>query len=59
MVTILHFHLHNPIMMGNKKTKDVQFYAEVGGVYRVVRVMRVDRRAWCVECACGWVCRWR
>lgn len=30
MVTILHFHLIDPIMMGNKKTKDVQFYAEVG-----------------------------
>jgi nucleosome binding factor SPN SPT16 subunit len=24
MVTILHFHLINPIMLGNKKTKDVQ-----------------------------------
>ena len=31
MVTILHFHLINPIMLGNKKTKDVQFYTEVGG----------------------------
>lgn len=29
MITILHFHLVNPIMLGNKKTKDVQFYAEV------------------------------
>jgi hypothetical protein len=29
MITLLHFHLHNPIMIGNKKTKDVQFYAEV------------------------------
>lgn len=29
MVTILHFHLHHPIMVGNKKSKDVQFYAEV------------------------------
>eukprot|EP00850_Spirogloea_muscicola_P019987 SM000204S05849 [mRNA] locus=s204:8425:11196:- [translate_table: standard] len=28
-VTILHFHLHNPIMVGNKKAKDVQFYVEV------------------------------
>jgi hypothetical protein len=27
---ILHFHLVNPIMIGNKKTKDVQFYFEVG-----------------------------
>ncbi len=31
MITILHMHLHNPIMVGNKKTKDVQFYTEVGG----------------------------
>lgn len=30
MITILHFHLINPIMLGNKKTKDVQFYVEVG-----------------------------
>ncbi|KAG2330324.1 hypothetical protein Bca4012_020072 [Brassica carinata] len=29
MLTILHFHLHNHIMVGNKKTKDVQFYVEV------------------------------
>jgi hypothetical protein len=29
MITVLHFHLHNPIMIGNKKCKDVQFYAEV------------------------------
>jgi nucleosome binding factor SPN SPT16 subunit len=29
MIAIVHFHLHNPIMIGNKKTKDVQFYAEV------------------------------
>ena len=26
---LLHFHLHNPIMIGKKKTKDVQFYVEV------------------------------
>lgn len=26
---LVHFHLHNPIMMGKKKTKDVQFYVEV------------------------------
>jgi nucleosome binding factor SPN SPT16 subunit len=30
MITILHFHLTNPIMIGNKKCKDVQFYCEVG-----------------------------
>ncbi|KAJ0240913.1 FACT complex subunit Spt16 [Hirschfeldia incana] len=29
MLTILHFHLHNHIMVGSKKTKDVQFYVEV------------------------------
>jgi nucleosome binding factor SPN SPT16 subunit len=30
MITILHFHLINPIMIGNKKHKDIQFYCEVG-----------------------------
>ncbi|EPS71678.1 hypothetical protein M569_03078, partial [Genlisea aurea] len=29
MITLLHFHLHNHIMVGNKKTKDVQFFVEV------------------------------
>ncbi|PWA95409.1 peptidase M24, structural domain-containing protein [Artemisia annua] len=29
LITLLHFHLHNHIMVGNKKTKDVQFYVEV------------------------------
>ncbi|GAA0138221.1 chromatin/chromatin-binding, or -regulatory protein [Lithospermum erythrorhizon] len=29
MITLLHFHLHHHIMVGNKKTKDVQFYVEV------------------------------
>lgn len=29
MITLLHFHLHNFIMVGNKKTKDVQFFVEV------------------------------
>nr|KYP76018.1 FACT complex subunit SPT16 [Cajanus cajan] len=29
MITLLHFHLHNHIMVGNKKTKDGQFYVEV------------------------------
>lgn len=33
MITLLHFHLHNPIMVGLKKTKDVQFYVEVMGAY--------------------------
>ncbi|CAH8272799.1 unnamed protein product [Arabidopsis lyrata] len=29
MTTLLHFHLHNHIMVGTKKTKDVQFYVQV------------------------------
>jgi nucleosome binding factor SPN SPT16 subunit len=29
MMTLLHFHLHNPIMVGKKKATDVQFYTEV------------------------------
>lgn len=29
ILVLVHFHLHNPIMMGKKKTKDVQFYVEV------------------------------
>ncbi|CAI9770205.1 unnamed protein product [Fraxinus pennsylvanica] len=29
MITLVHFHLHNHIMIGNKKTKDAQFYVEV------------------------------
>uniref|UniRef100_A0A7S0S408 FACT complex subunit n=1 Tax=Chlamydomonas leiostraca TaxID=1034604 RepID=A0A7S0S408_9CHLO len=36
MITILHFHLVNPIMLGNKKTKDVQFYAEVMDVVQTL-----------------------
>ena len=27
--TLIHFHLHHPIMVGKKKTKDVQFYMEI------------------------------
>src|SRR5271170_4697436 len=29
LVTIIHVHLKNPIMVGKRKTKDVQFYREV------------------------------
>jgi nucleosome binding factor SPN SPT16 subunit len=29
LVTIIHVHLRNPIMVGKRKTKDVQFYREV------------------------------
>ncbi|GIL93381.1 hypothetical protein Vretifemale_20793, partial [Volvox reticuliferus] len=36
MITILHMHLHNPIMVGNKKTKDVQFYTEVMDVVQTL-----------------------
>lgn len=36
MITILHFHLHNHIMVGNKKTKDVQFYVEVMDVVQTL-----------------------
>lgn len=32
MITLVHFHLHNCVMVGNNKTKDVQFYAKVRGV---------------------------
>lgn len=36
MITLLHFHLHNHIMVGTKKTKDVQFYVEVMDVVQTV-----------------------
>lgn len=36
MITLLHFHLHNFIMVGNKKTKDVQFYTEVMDVVQTL-----------------------
>ncbi|TPX56909.1 hypothetical protein PhCBS80983_g04205 [Powellomyces hirtus] len=29
LIVIMHFHLKNPIMIGKKKTKDVQFYRDV------------------------------
>jgi nucleosome binding factor SPN SPT16 subunit len=29
MISLVHFHLINPIMVGKKKTNDVQFYTEV------------------------------
>ena len=35
----LHFRLHEPIMIGKKKTDDVQFYAEIGSITE-----DVDRR---------------
>ncbi|XP_071723196.1 FACT complex subunit SPT16-like [Rutidosis leptorrhynchoides] len=36
MITLLHFHLHNHIMVGNKKTKDVPFYVEVMDVVQTL-----------------------
>lgn len=27
----MHFHLNNPVIIGKKKTTDIQFYCEVGG----------------------------
>lgn len=29
LITVVHFHLYDDIMMGKKKTRDIQFYAEV------------------------------
>lgn len=29
MITLLHFHLRDAIMVGKKKTNDIQFYTEV------------------------------
>ncbi|GMP63116.1 hypothetical protein CsSME_00024936 [Camellia sinensis var. sinensis] len=36
MITLLHFHLHNHIMVGNKKPKDMQFYVEVMDVVQTL-----------------------
>lgn len=36
MVAILHLHLLHPIMLGNKKCRDVQFYTEVGDVVQTL-----------------------
>ncbi|KAI8024023.1 FACT complex subunit SPT16 [Camellia lanceoleosa] len=35
-ITLLHFHLHNHIMVGNKKPKDMQFYVEVMDVVQTL-----------------------
>jgi nucleosome binding factor SPN SPT16 subunit len=32
IVIMLHFHLHNGLMIGKKQHKDIQFYVEVGEV---------------------------
>lgn len=39
-IAAIHFRLHHPIMLGKKKTEDVQFYAEVGGVTEDVEKYR-------------------
>ena len=30
LIVLIHFHLHNPILIGKKKTNDVQFFREAG-----------------------------
>ncbi|KAK9807391.1 hypothetical protein WJX73_010932 [Symbiochloris irregularis] len=40
MITLLHFHLRNPIMVAKKKTADVQFYTEVMDVEQTLDVGR-------------------
>lgn len=32
VIILIHFHLKNPVLVGKKKTKDVQFYSEVAEV---------------------------
>ena len=44
MITLFHFHLYNEIMVGNKKTRDVQFFNEVMDVVDSVGLKR--RSAW-------------
>lgn len=44
MITLLHFHLYNEIMVGNKKTRDVQFYIEVMDAVDSISLKR--RSAW-------------
>ncbi|KAJ4457830.1 putative FACT complex subunit spt-16 [Paratrimastix pyriformis] len=39
LVVILHFHLHNPIMMGKKKTRDIQFFTEVADASKIGPVL--------------------
>lgn len=36
MITLLHFRLHNHIMVGNRKTLDIQFYVEVMDVVQTI-----------------------
>jgi nucleosome binding factor SPN SPT16 subunit len=46
MVAILHFHLVHPIMLGNKKCRDVQFYTEVGDVVQTLDGGRRSMVGW-------------
>ena len=39
---LLHFHLHNPIMIGRKKCKDVQFFTEVIDASRNLKGMTTN-----------------
>ncbi len=32
LIVLIHFHLHNPMMLKDKKTKDIQFYMETGNL---------------------------
>jgi nucleosome binding factor SPN SPT16 subunit len=32
LIVLVHFHLHNSVMIGNKKVKNVQFYQEAGSL---------------------------
>ena len=36
MITLLHFHLYNRIMVGTKKTQDVKFFVEVMDVVQTL-----------------------
>lgn len=42
MITLVHFHLLDPIMVGKKKTQDVQFYTEV---MEAVQTLDAGRRS--------------
>lgn len=44
MITLIHFHLYNEIMVGNKKTRDVQLYIEVMDAVDLIGLKR--RSAW-------------
>lgn len=44
MITLIHFHLYNEIMVGNKKTRDVQLYIEVMDAVDSIGLKR--RSAW-------------